>query len=222
MTIPDTLDSDELDAKRQAVVDTGVEMLEQGLTKGTGGNASARVGDDYVVVSPSGIPYETIEPEDVPLVNLEAELIDSDLDPSAETPMHTAVYRQRNDVGGIVHTHSPYASTFASLSEPIEASHYLIAYAGDKVPVAPYETYGTEELGAAAAETIGDQYNACLLENHGVLTVGETIEGAFETALIVEYCARIHYQARAIGEPTILPDAEVDRLVERFASYRTH
>ena len=222
MAIPDALDSDELHAIRQAVGETGVAMLEQGLTKATGGNVSGRVGDDYVAVSPSGIPYEEIDPADVPVVDLDAELVDGDLKPSAETPMHTAVYRERDDVGGIIHTHSPYASTFASLSEPIEASHYLIAYAGDQVPVAPYETYGTEELGAAAAETLGDEYNACLLENHGVLTVGETIEGAFETALMVEYCARIHFQARAIGEPTILPDEEVDRLVDRFDSYRTH
>ena len=222
MAIPDALDSDELHAIRQAVGETGVAMLEQGLTKATGGNVSGRVGDDYVAVSPSGIPYEEIDPADVPLVDLDAELVDGELKPSAETPMHTAVYRERNDVGGIIHTHSPYASTFASLSEPIEASHYLIAYAGDEVPVAPYETYGTEELGAVAAETLGDEYNACLLENHGVLTVGETIEGAFETALMVEYCARIHFQARAIGEPTILPDDEVDRLVDRFDSYRTH
>lgn len=222
MTIPDSPDSDELHTQRQAVVDTGIEMLEQGLTKGTGGNVSGRVGDEYVAVSPSGIPYEEIDPEDVPLVDLDAEVVDGEMDPSAETPMHTAVYRQRDDVGGIIHTHSPYASTFASLSEPIEASHYLIAYAGDEVPVAPYETYGTEELGTAAAATLGETYNACLLENHGVLAVGETIAGAFETALMVEYCARIHYQARAIGEPTILPDDEVDRLVERFAGYRTH
>jgi len=222
MAIPDALDSDELHAIRQAVGETGVAMLEQGLTKATGGNVSGRVGDDYVAVSPSGIPYEEIDPADVPVVDLDAELVDGDLKPSAETPMHTAVYRERDDVGGIIHTHSPYASTFASLSEPIEASHYLIAYAGDQVPVAPYETYGTVELGAVAAETLGDEYNACLLENHGVLTVGETIEGAFETALMVEYCARIHFQARAIGEPTILPDEEVDRLVDRFDSYRTH
>ena len=222
MAIPDALDSDELHAIRQAVGETGVAMLEQGLTKATGGNVSGRVGDDYVAVSPSGIPYEEIDPADVPVVDLDAELVDGELKPSAETPMHTAVYRKRDDVGGIIHTHSPYASTFASLSEPIEASHYLIAYAGDEVPVAPYETYGTEELGAVAAETLGDEYNACLLENHGVLTVGETIEGAFETALMVEYCARIHFQARAIGEPTILPDDEVDRLVDRFDSYRTH
>ena len=222
MAIPDALDSDELHAIRQAVGETGVAMLEQGLTKATGGNVSGRVGDDYVAVSPSGIPYEEIDPADVPVVDLDAELVDGELKPSAETPMHTAVYRKRDDVGGIIHTHSPYASTFASLSEPIEASHYLIAYAGDEVPVAPYETYGTEELGAVAAETLGDEYNACLLENHGVLTVGETIEGAFETALMVEYCARIHFQARAIGEPTILPDEEVDRLVDRFDSYRTH
>lgn len=222
MTLPDSLETDELREKRQTVAETGRKMLSEGLTKATGGNVSARVGNDYVAVSPSGIPYDEINGPDVPVVDLDATRLDGELEPSAETPMHTAVYRERADVGGIIHTHSPYATTFASLGEPIEASHYLIAYAGDKVPVAPYETYGTDALGTVAAETLGEGYNACLLENHGVLTVGETVEGAFETALMVEYCARIHYQARAIGEPKILPDEEVDRLVERFASYRTH
>jgi L-fuculose-phosphate aldolase len=219
MPVPDSIDTDELQTKRTAIADTGRDMLEQGLTKGTGGNVSGRVGDDYAVISPSGMAYEEITGEDVPLVDFEAETVDGEFEPSAETPMHTMVYRQRDDVGGIVHNHSPYASTFASLGEPIGPSHYLIAFAGDQVPVAPYETYGTEELGEIAADTLGDEYNACLLENHGVLTVGGSIESAFETALMVEYCARIHYQALSIGEPNLLPDEEIDRLIEKFAGY---
>jgi len=219
MTVPDSIDTDELTQKRQAIADTGRDMLDQGLTKGTGGNVSGRVGNEYAVISPSGMAYEEIGGEDVPLVDLSAETVDGEFEPSAETPMHTMVYRQREDIGGIVHTHSPYASTFASLGEPIGPSHYLIAFAGDQVPVAPYETYGTEELGESAADTLGDSYNACLLENHGVLAVGDTIESAFETALMVEYCARIHYQALAIGEPKLLPDDEIETLTEKFAGY---
>jgi L-fuculose-phosphate aldolase len=219
MTIPDTIDTDELTEKRQTIADTGRDMLEQGLTKGTGGNVSGRVGDDYAVISPSGMAYEEITGEDVPLVDFEAETVDGEFEPSAETPMHTMVYRQRDDVGGIVHNHSPYASTFASLGEPIGPSHYLIAFAGDQVPVAPYETYGTEALGEIAVDTLGEEYNACLLENHGVLAVGDDIDSAFETALMVEYCARIHYQALSIGEPNLLPDDEIERLTESFAGY---
>jgi len=219
MPVPDSIDTDELQSKRQTIADTGRKMLDQGLTKGTGGNVSGRIDDDHAVISPSGMPYEEITGDDVPLVNLNAETVDGEYEPSAETPMHTMVYRQRDDVGGVVHNHSPYASTFASLGEPIGPSHYLIAFAGDQVPVAPYETYGTAELGDIAVDTLGDEYNACLLENHGVLAVGDDIDSAFETALMVEYCARIHYQALSIGEPNLLSDEEIDNLTEKFAGY---
>ena len=219
MPVPDSIDTDELQSKRQAIADTGRKMLDQGLTKGTGGNVSSRVGDNHAVISPSGMPYEKITGDDVPLVDLDAEQVDGEYEPSAETPMHTMVYRQRDDVGGVVHNHSPYASTFASLGEPIGPSHYLIAFAGDQVPVAPYETYGTAELGSIAVDTLCADYNACLLENHGVLAVGDDVDSAFETALMVEYCARIHYQALSIGEPNLLPDDEIERLTEKFAGY---
>ncbi len=219
MTVPETIDTDELETHRQTVADTGREMLKQGLTKGTGGNVSSRVGEEHAVISPSGVAYESITADDVPVVDLEAKQVAGELAPSAESAMHTMVYRKREGVGGIVHNHSPYASTFASLGEPVGPSHYLIAFIGDQIPVAPYETYGTEELGEAAAKTLGTEYNACLLENHGVLAVGDSLASAFETALMVEYCARIHYQALAIGEPTLLPDEEIETLTERFAGY---
>ncbi|WP_129115420.1 class II aldolase/adducin family protein [Halegenticoccus tardaugens] len=204
---------------RESISDYGVKMLDQGLTKGTGGNISALVDDEYMAISPSGVPYEEIADDDVPILDFDGTQVFGSLKPSAEHSMHAQVYRERDDVGGVVHNHSPYASTFASISEPIEASHYLIAFAGDRVPVAPYETYGTEALGAAAVETLGDEYDACLLENHGVLAVGDDVASAFETALMVEYCARIHFQARAIGEPTVIPDEEIERLQAKFAGY---
>lgn len=203
----------------EAIIEYGLEMLEQDLTTGTGGNVSARVDDDLMAISPSGIPYEEIEAEDVSIVDFEGEQVLGPYAPSNESPMHVQVYRERDDVGGIVHNHSPYATTFATLNEPIPATHYLIAFAGDEVPVAPYVTYGTEELGRLAVETIGDEYDACLLANHGVLTVGEDVASAFETALMVEYCARIQYQAASIGEPTTLPDEEVATLRSKFAGY---
>ncbi|XVH33114.1 class II aldolase/adducin family protein (plasmid) [Haloferacaceae archaeon DSL9] len=206
-------------AEREAISEYGVKMLEQGLTKGTGGNISALVDGEYMAISPSGVSYEEITADDVPVLDFGEERVFGSLKPSAESSMHMQVYRERDDVGGVVHNHSPYASTFASISEPIEPSHYLIAFAGDQVPVAPYETYGTEKLGNAAVETLGDDYNACLLENHGVLAVGDDVASAFETALMVEYCARIHFQARTIGEPTLLSDEEVERLQTKFEGY---
>lgn len=208
----------ELTEERNAVAKLGKRMLEQDLTKGTGGNISAQSGD-HVAISPSGMPYDEITSEDVPIVDLHGEQITGERTPSSEFRMHTDVLRERSEVGGVVHTHSPYASTFASLGEPVPASHYLIAFVGDRVPVAPYETYGTAELAETALETLGEEYNACLLENHGVLAVGGSVEAAFEVALMTEYCARIHYQATSVGEPNILPDQEIDTLLDRFADY---
>lgn len=200
---------------RAEVGDLGRRMLAQDLTRGTGGNVSVRR-DDRVAMSPSGVPYEDVTPDSVPLVDLDGEVTNGDLKPSSETPMHTMIYRERDDVGAVIHTHSPYASTFASLNEPIPASHYLIAYVGREIPVAGYEPPGTETLGRLAADTMGDDHDAVLLKNHGVIAVGPTGEDAFESAMMVEYCARIHYQASAIGSPQILPDEAVDDLRTMF------
>lgn len=208
-----------LEAAREAVCEYGLQLVEQDLTTGTGGNVSVREPNGLVAISPSGIPYDSVEAADVPVLKTDGTPVFEPNAPSSETPMHLTIYRERPDVGGIVHTHSPYATTFASLDEPIPASHYLVAFAGSHVPVTEYETYGTEALGREAAQTLGDAFDACLLQNHGTIAVGETIESAFETALMVEFVARIEYQARAIGEPNILPDDEIRRVRDRFKDY---
>jgi len=204
---------------QSVVSELGRRMLADGLTKGTGGNISVKTDDGDVAISPSGMAYDDIEPEDVPIVDIDGEHVAGDKKPSSEFRMHTDVLREREDVGAIVHNHSPYASTFASIDEPVEASHYLVAFAGDEIPVTGYATYGTQELADLALETLGEEYNACLLRNHGVVAVGDSVEEAFEVALMVEYCARIHYQALNIGEPSLLPDEEIDTLLDRFADY---
>lgn len=107
----------------------------------------------------------------------------------------------------------------SGLQRPIPASHYLIAFADDWIPIAGCATYGTESLAELATEALGDEYDACLLKNHGVIAVSATVEAALEVALMVEYCARVHYQARNIGEPSLLPSEEIDELLERFADY---
>jgi len=193
-------------------------MLAQGLTLGTGGNVSVAT-PEGIAISPSGMPYDEVEPADVPVVSLDGDVLAGEREPSSEIAMHSVVHRERDNVGGVVHTHSPYASTFASIAEPIPDTHYLIAFIGDKVPVAGYATYGTEELAELALDALGGEYNACLLQSHGVLAVGPDGESAFEVALMVEYCARIHYQALSIGEPVGLPDGEVERLEAKFADY---
>ena len=208
-------DGRSLRKERERVGELGRKMLKQGLTRGSGGNVSVR-SDDRVAISPSGVAYEDVTAESVPIVDLDGERLEGELKPSNETPMHTILYRERDDIGGIVHTHSPYASTFASLNEPIPASHYLIAYAGQEIPVAGYEPPGTEALGELAADAMGQDHDAVLLKNHGVMAVGETGEGALEVAQMVEFCARIHHQALAVGEPEIMDSEDVEYLRHMF------
>ncbi|MFC7249592.1 class II aldolase/adducin family protein [Halomicroarcula sp. GCM10025324] len=204
---------------KQAICDYGRQLLEDGLTTGTGGNLSARIDENHVAISPSGIPYEEITPADVPIVRTDGTVVEGEFDPSTELPMHLAVYEERPEVGGVVHTHSPYATTFASLGEPIPASHYLISFTGTEVPVAEYRTHATQELGEVAVEALGDSFNATLLRNHGVLTADDSLDDAYTVALMVEYCARIHHQARAIGDPEILPDDEIEHLAGKLDGY---
>jgi L-fuculose-phosphate aldolase len=210
-----------LDDSKRNVSELGRKMVEMGLTEGTGGNISEQGEDELIAVSPTRIAYDDITPEDVPIVNLEGEQVDGDTIPSSETPMHTQIYRARDDVGGVVHTHSPYASAFATLGEPIPPSHYLLAYIGEKVPVAGFDQPGTEGLGKLAVEALRDDYDACLLQHHGVMTVGETAADALENALMVEFCARVHYLAESIGDPLILEGDDLEGLIQGFDEYRS-
>ena len=195
-------------------------MLQAGLTTGSGGNISLRIPEHgHVCMSPTGIPYDSMRPADVPVVEMRGAVIEGDRNPSSELCMHLAVYAARDDVHAIVHTHSPYAATFACLREPIPAVHYLVGFAGTHVPVAPYATYGTPELAAGTVETLGTDFHAVLLANHGLLAVGPSLERAYAVAEEIELVARICYQARAIGTPVILDDDEMRRVIGKFRSY---
>ncbi|MFB6138750.1 MAG: class II aldolase/adducin family protein [Halobacteriaceae archaeon] len=202
--------------ERTAVAEAGRELVAADLTTGRGGNVSVRTDDGRLAVSPSGMAYDAVTPADVPVLAPDGTVVAGDRDPSSETPMHRALYDARPDAGAVVHTHSPYATTFAVLDEPVPPAHYLVAFAGSHVPVAPYETYGTAALGEAAADTLGEQFDACLLRNHGVVALGEDLDAAFETAQMVEFAARVAYQASCIGDPVLLPEDEVGRVRERF------
>lgn len=207
--------------ERDAIREYGIELIERGLTEGTGGNLSMRIDDEHIAISPSGVPYSEIDVWDVPVVDLDGNVLTGDREPSTELPMHLAVYERRDDVGGVVHTHSPYATSFAALGEPIPASHYLVAFAGTHIPVAEYRTHATPELGEAATKSLGDEFNATLLKNHGVLTADDSLTSAFDVAEMVEYCARIHHLASTVGTPDILPDEEIRRIQGKLESYGT-
>ena len=208
-----------LETKRRAVVRFGRRMLAAGLTTGTGGNLSwcdRRQG--LVAVTPSGIDYDALRPADITVVDLQGRPVDGDQLPSSELPFHLALYRHRPDVGAVVHTHSVYATTMACLHWEIPAVHYLVGFAGLKVPLAPYATYGSRDLASHVVAGIGSG-NAVLLANHGMVAVGADLNRAFAVAEEIELVARIYYQARAVGTPCLLPDDEMQRVIQKFKGY---
>jgi len=205
--------------ERALVVEFGMRMVQAGLTTGTGGNLSVfNRGESLVAVSPSGIAYDRLTPGDVVVLSLEGDVVDGTRNPTSELNFHQALYRMRPDVNAVVHTHSPYATTMACLGWEIPPVHYLVGFSGKKVPLARYDTFGTPGLAANVAAAIGD-YNAVLLANHGLAAVGGNMASAFAAAEEIEFVARIYYQTRAVGTPRILPDAEMERVIEKFKTY---
>jgi L-fuculose-phosphate aldolase len=207
------------DTERGALLLALKTMLSSGLTTGSGGNISLRPGDDEcLLVSPTGIPYTEMTEDDLVLVDLQGNILQGHRQPTSEIAMHLAMYAARPDCGAVVHTHSPYASTFACLREEIPAVHYLVGFAGKKVPVAEYATYGTAQLARNAVAALGAG-NAVLLANHGLLAAAGNLERACAVAEEVELVARIYYQARAIGTPVLLDDEEMEIIIGKFHSY---
>jgi L-fuculose-phosphate aldolase len=200
-----------LDAIRAAIAEAGRELERAGLVQGTSGNLSVRdPAGGTVAITPSAVPYRRIRPADVLLVGPGG--VESGRHrPSSELAMHLAVYQARPDVGAVVHTHSPWATTWAVLGREIPAVHYVIASLGNCVRIAAYATYGTAELAEGAVRTLGAD-NGVLLASHGVLTVGGDLDSAVENALQVEFLAELYWKAVQVGEPTILPPHELERV----------
>jgi len=209
-----------LEKERKEIVAFARKLLTSGLTAGTGGNLSVINRKKKVIaITPSGVDYFEMNAEDVVLVGVERGPVErSKYKPSSELLFHQALYRRREDIQAIVHTHSVYATTLATLGWEIPAFHYLVAYSGKKVPLAAYATFGSERLARNVAEAIGEN-NAVLMGSHGVVTVGPTLAKAFEAAEIIEYVARVYYLAKNLGEPTILSGEEMDKVIEKFKTY---
>jgi L-fuculose-phosphate aldolase len=206
---------------REAVAEVARRMISSGLVTGTSGNVSARTPDGDVLITPSGLDYALLEPEDVVLVNLKGQVLEGSLEPSSETPMHTGIYRSRQQVDAVVHTHARYATTLSCLGWEIPPVHYMLtALSSDgRVPLAPYATYGTEELARYASEALGESRNACLLRNHGTIAIGESAGEAFSRTVILEEMAEIYYRARVAGEPVLLTSEQVHEVATKIAGY---
>ena len=204
---------------RQQLFDAVMEMERRGLVAGSSGNASVRLapvdeGQRYLV-TPAGLPYEQMTPDDLVEVDENIEPVSGEGIPSTESALHLGIYRRRPDIGGVVHTHSLYASVSAVIGKPIPPIiDELVVYLGGPVEVAEYGFPGTEELAEAAADGLGDR-RAVLLRNHGMCAVGETIEAALRNAVLVERVAQIYVCAQMTGGATQVPEdaVEVERAV---------
>jgi L-fuculose-phosphate aldolase len=211
----------ELDLRR-AIIDACRWMNASGLNQGTSGNISARHGD-AMLISPSGVPYDQLEPDDVVAMPLEGEYgsyqAKGNNIPSSEWRFHLDIMKARSDVGAIVHTHSTYATTLAIARKEIPACHYMIAAAGGpNIRCADYATYGTAELSAAALKALEGR-TCCTLANHGMIATGPTLAKAQWLAVELETIAKQYYLSLCIGGPVILSDAEIEHVKERFKSY---
>jgi L-fuculose-phosphate aldolase len=208
-----------LKEERNEIVRFGKKLVSSKLTTGTGGNLSLfNRKEGLIAISPSGIDYLEMRPEDIVLLNIDGEIIEGSRRPSSELNFHTMLYLKRGDINAIIHTHSVYATTIACLNWEIPAVHYLVGFSGNKVPVAPYATFGTKKLADNISKTIGN-YNAVLLANHGLITIGVDLSSTFYIAEEIELVAQIYYQSRCIGKPAILSDKEMGKVIKKFKAY---
>jgi L-fuculose-phosphate aldolase len=203
---------------RTTVIAACRELTRRGLTFGTSGNVSVRYDEQRFFVSPTGMDYEVLQADDVPLMDLDGRWFGRRR-PSSEWRFHRDIFKSRHDVGAIVHTHSPRATALACTGRGIPAFHYMVAVAGGRdIRCAPYHAFGTQELSAAALAALKDR-KACLLANHGVIATGADLAAAISLAGEVENLALQYGVALSLGEVRILDDAEMCRVVEKFRTY---
>jgi L-fuculose-phosphate aldolase len=203
---------------RAMVIAACRELTRRGLTHGTSGNVSMRYDSKRFFVSPSGMDYETLQADDIPLMDLDGRWFGR-CRPSSEWRFHRDILNSRHEVGAIVHTHSPQATALACTGRGIPAFHYMVAVAGGgDIRCAPYFAFGTQELSDAALDALKDR-KACLLANHGVIATGADLSAAISLADEVENLALQYCAALSLGEVAILDDAEMCRVVERFRTY---
>ncbi|MDF2499884.1 MAG: L-fuculose-phosphate aldolase [Anaerosporomusa subterranea] len=194
---------------RERILETGIYLLDKGLVAGTWGNISVRISENLFAITPSGRNYRTIQPDDIVIVNASGETTEGHLTPSSELPLHLAVYAARPDIGGIVHTHSVFASACAVSRRPIPPIiEDLVQLAGGEISVAPYALPGTPQLANNAVHALASKF-AVLLANHGVLACGITLSEATTAAELVEKAAQIFSWAQLLGGAVPLSEEDV-------------
>ena len=205
---------------RSALVEACRALNRLGLNQGTSGNLSVRWGAN-MLITPTATPEDRLAPDmlaTMPIADEEGRF-SGPCAPSSEWRFHRDIYHARPDVGAIVHCHATYATVLSMLRLDIPAAHYMIAaFGGSRIRCTDYAPYGTQELSALAVEGLGARHGV-LLGSHGMIAVGGNLEQAMWRAAELETLARQYYLARQLGEPVILPDDEIERLIPRFAAY---
>ncbi|HEX6361303.1 L-ribulose-5-phosphate 4-epimerase [Actinophytocola sp.] len=208
-----------LTALRETVAALHAELTRYNLVIWTAGNISARVpGEDLMVIKPSGVSYDDLSADTMVVTDLHGNLVEGDLSPSSDTAAHAYVYRHMPEVGGVVHTHSPYATAWAARGEPIPCVLTMIAdeFGGD-VPVGPFALIGDDSIGRGIVETLRDSRSpAVLMKGHGPFTIGKDARAAVKAAVMLEDVARTVHFAHQLGKPDVIDSSDVDRLYARY------
>ena len=206
-----------LEKLRLEVYRLHLELPRNNLVAWTSGNVSGRDSETgLVVIKPSGIMYEDLSPENMVVVSLEGKVVEGDYRPSSDTATHLYIYRHRSDVGGIVHTHSTFATAFAAVGKPIPP--YLTAICdefGGPIPVGSFALIGGEQIGQEVVHSIGTS-KAILMQNHGVFTIGKSARAALKSAVYVEDAARTMFYALQLGDVVEIPPEQVAKLHKRY------
>lgn len=208
-----------MEKAREELIKYGKKLVTAGLTKGTGGNLSVFDRENKMVaITPSGIDFFEIQPEDIVIIDLDGKILEGKRIPSSEWEMHLMQYRNRSDIDAIIHAHVLYTTVLACLRAELPATHYMIAVAGPTVRCAEYATYGTHELAINAYKAMEGR-KAVILANHGVLAGSNDLLNAFNIVEEIEYCSEIYVKAKSIGEPIVLPNEEMSLMAEKFKTY---
>ena len=214
-----------LEREREEIVRACRKLSAAGLMVGTAGNVSALAGD-LVAVTPSGVDYAELAARDVGVHRLDGTPVEAPLAPTSELPLHLAVYGAYAGAGAgagagpaaIVHTHSVAATAVSTLADEVPAIHYYVAMFGGTVRVAPYATYGTDELASNAVQALRGR-TACLLGSHGAVTTGQDLQTAYDRSVYLEWVCDVYLRAAAVGTPRLLPPGEIEAVAAKLASY---
>jgi L-ribulose-5-phosphate 4-epimerase len=218
MSIDDETDSTVKQIRRE-IAELHAHLPRWELVVWTAGNVSARVpGRDLLVIKPSGVSYDELTPENMVVTDLDGKLVEGNHAPSSDTAAHAYVYKHMPEVGGVVHTHSTYATAWAARGEAIPCVLTMIADEfGGEIPVGPFALIGDDSIGRGLVDTLRtSRSTAVLMQNHGVFTIGSTAKAAVKAAVLCEDVARTVHIARQLGEPLPIAQSSIDSLYARY------